>query len=468
MAVEHKDITTQTIGKIEVISAKTPAGAEVIFLEDGGAMITPEDEAMLQALYSRSNESVTQHVQKVLKAGSGKFMETYYIGYGHKSIGDCGSATVYIENVSMLAAKALQHNQLYNGQERSTRYINFGTVPFINPLCTELYPHSDTVWKLWADEILEGWRHLYQKLYPKVQNHLFDTHPYDTKTLKKVYENAIKAKAFDICRGLLPAGASTGLAWHGELSVFGECLPKLKVHPLAEVRQIAQALECVLTHVFKHSFPVKNQEALEEYYRTLANEVYHHDISCPLFKATDRIVKSAFPSPIKKKRNFPLPDRYKENGSIEVVFQLDYGSYRDIARHRSVLQPLPLLTTDLGMHPWHLRMLDEIGAAKEIRQMAKKTEQFVDKGLKKEVFEKQFAQYVIPMAYRVSCRITGNLHALGYITELRSSSKVHPTLAELMYHKVRESIAPYVVVKCRNPFRSGFARGKDTITERTK
>jgi len=43
----------------------------------------PEDVAMMQALYSRSPKSVTEHVEKVKKSGSGKFMETFYVGYGH-------------------------------------------------------------------------------------------------------------------------------------------------------------------------------------------------------------------------------------------------------------------------------------------------------------------------------------------------------------------------------------------------
>ncbi|MBP9828132.1 hypothetical protein KBC55_03165, partial [Patescibacteria group bacterium] len=74
---------------------------------------SPEDSAMLQALYSRDPKSVLTHVSKVLESGSGKFMERYYVGYNHKSIGDCGSTTVCVEGISMLAAKALQDWRLY-------------------------------------------------------------------------------------------------------------------------------------------------------------------------------------------------------------------------------------------------------------------------------------------------------------------------------------------------------------------
>ena len=35
---------------------------------------SPEDVAMMQALYSRSSASVVEHAQKVKETGSGKFM----------------------------------------------------------------------------------------------------------------------------------------------------------------------------------------------------------------------------------------------------------------------------------------------------------------------------------------------------------------------------------------------------------
>jgi thymidylate synthase ThyX len=51
-------------------------------------------------------------------------METFYVGYGHASIADCGSTTIFIEGISILADKAIQDWQLYSGQETSTRYID--------------------------------------------------------------------------------------------------------------------------------------------------------------------------------------------------------------------------------------------------------------------------------------------------------------------------------------------------------
>lgn len=94
----------------------------------------PEDTAMMQALYSRSPKSVAEHVEKVKKTGSGKFMEKFYVGYGHQSIADCGSTTIFIEQISILADKAIQDWPLYSGQETSTRYVDMSKQLIIDPL----------------------------------------------------------------------------------------------------------------------------------------------------------------------------------------------------------------------------------------------------------------------------------------------------------------------------------------------
>src|SRR5207253_5977813 len=112
--------------------------------------LSPEDLAMLQALYSRSGESVVNHLEKVRKSGSGKFMQKFYVGYGHKSIADCGTTTLFLENVSLLAAKAVQDWALYSGQETSTRYIDMSKRDIVDPVDTPA-----------AREILADWMRFY-------------------------------------------------------------------------------------------------------------------------------------------------------------------------------------------------------------------------------------------------------------------------------------------------------------------
>ncbi len=104
-----------------------------IFIRDD---LPPESEAMVQALYSRSPASVVEHLRKVEEVGADQFMGTYYVGYGHRSIGDCGTTTLFIEEVTMLDAKAIQDWPLYRGQEASTRYMDFSKAVIHDPLKT--------------------------------------------------------------------------------------------------------------------------------------------------------------------------------------------------------------------------------------------------------------------------------------------------------------------------------------------
>lgn len=121
------DFTSTKLASLENPTTRASEGMKV-FVHDE---YPPETLAMLQALYSRSSFSVEKHVEKVRSRGSSDFMRSYYVGYGHSSIGDCGNTTIFIEGVSLLACKAIQNSQLYSGQETSTRYIDFsGHIPF--------------------------------------------------------------------------------------------------------------------------------------------------------------------------------------------------------------------------------------------------------------------------------------------------------------------------------------------------
>ena len=97
---------------------------------------------MLQALHSRSTGGIENHLQVLAEKGADNFMSKFYVGYGHKSIGDCGSVTVFIEGVSLLVCKAIQDTKLYSGQETSTRYVDFSQqVPL--PISLDI-PTSDS------------------------------------------------------------------------------------------------------------------------------------------------------------------------------------------------------------------------------------------------------------------------------------------------------------------------------------
>ncbi len=407
-----------SLKKLNHTSCKIKTGGEVIVLNTG-AIIDPEAEAMLQALHSRSTKGLRGHLEILAKRGPKNFMANFYVGYGHKSIGDCGSVTLFIEGVSMLAAKAVQDWPLYSGQESSTRYLDFASQPFINPLNTKK-----------AAKVQELLRKFYTEHLEAVKQDLKTRFPKPKGQKDSVYEKAINARAFDIMRAFLPAGASTNLAWHTNLRQAADKLISLRHHPLKEVRAIAHAIEEALCKAYPSSFGHKKYKETEEYAELAMKQYYYHDKKCPECKLTHNGINTALIDAKVKRllRSRPndkteLPKYLAELGNMTFEFQLDFGSFRDIQRHRSITQRMPLLTTDLGFEDWYMSELPE-QVKKEAVHMLKEHKRVV----KELSATKEELQYYLPMGYKVANRATGSLPAWLYTAELRSGASVHPTL----------------------------------------
>ncbi len=378
----------------------------------------PEDVAMMQALYSRSADSVEKHVAKVRESGSGKFMERFYVGYGHMSIADCGSTTLFAEGVSMLAAKAIQDWPLYSGQETSTRYIDMSRQPIEDPIKTDA-----------SKEIIRKWHEFYVSSGPAVEEHLKKRFPKKDDENGNVYDKAIKARSFDILRGFLPAGTTTQLSWHTNLRQAGDNLSILRHHPLVEVREVAEGMLDVLRTRYPNSFGHKSYEAQESYRKDiLSKHTYFAPTSFPAeFVAGTTIEKeSLLPfSDVLGKRptKTNLPSFLRALGTFTFDFLLDFGSYRDLQRHRVGIHQMPLHTTGYGFHPWYLDQLPE--ALRVIAETLIAEQSVAIEGIDASPEEKQ---YLIAMGFRMPCRYTFDLPGLVYLVELRSGKTVHPTL----------------------------------------
>ncbi len=399
---------------------------------------SPEDVAMMQALYSRSSESVEAHAKKVKEVGSGKFMEKFYVGYGHASIADCGSTTIFIENVSMLVAKAIQDWSLYSGQETSSRYIDFSKREIVDPLKTE---ESKAILKKWIDFYTESMEPLVKYLkirYPKK----FDED-------EKVYDRAINARSFDILRSFLPAGATTQLSWHTNLRQAADKLFLLKYYPLQEVRDAADSILKKLKEKYPNSFGHKEYEAQEEYRKFITeNYTYYNPKICnPNFLYSTNINPSSLSQykDIIQKRPIKtnLPHFLSELGLINFEFMLDFGSFRDIHRHRNGVCRMPLLTTNCGFQEWYLNQLPDELMLKAHRLIAEQAKAIQALDTTDEV-----KQYYVAMGFNIPCKVSYGLPATVYTVELRSGKLVHPTLRKIAHqmHYGLKSLFPDLVL----------------------
>lgn len=398
---------------------KLSSGGFVLVLNTE-AKIDGQAEAMLQALHSRSTGGIKHHLKMLKEKGAENFMEQFYVGYGHKSIGDCGSATVFVEGVSMLAAKAIQDWRLYSGQEASTRYVDFSEQKFLNPTDDKK-----------GEEILENWRKFYLMLQEPVRKHLKKQFPKSKNENGPIYEKAIKARAFDITRAFLPAGATTNVAWRMNFRQFADELMLLRHHPLAEVQEIAEKTEKALGKMYPSSFGHERFKNTENYNKKWMKEKYYYknkkaENFSLIYDSVDRRLLTNYKDILNSRpMKTELPMAIAECGVVAYEFLLDFGSFRDLQRHRAIAQRMPLLVKDHGFEEWYLKSLP-----KDLRE---KTEAFIgsqEKKIEKLNLKSEEEQYFIAMGYKVPCRFSGDLKALVYLAELRSTRFVHPTLVK--------------------------------------
>lgn len=465
----EQETTEQQFTKLQHVRRALPGNGQVMVL-DTGALIGPESDAMLQALHSRSIGGIDAHLRKLAQRGAQKFMDTYYVGYGDKSIGDCGTATVFIEGVSMLVAKAVQDSMLYNGQESSTRYVDFSSQPFANP-------HGSPE----GSALLERLRAFHLRGLEVMKRELAERHPRRTDEEEKVWQKAVNARAFDVMRSFLPAGAATNISWHGELRQLADHLLRLRNHPLEEGRTVARVVHEALDEKFPSSFKQKMYLPTESYTRMWMENLYYFD-----FPLEDKVRRNSPFTGVELDRDsvdYTLLPNYREVlegrpikteppkflaecGTMRFSFLLDFGSFRDLQRQRALVQRMPLLSDSWGFEPWYFEQMSSVLRDDARAFLAKYTREVRLLGLAPEL-----TQYYLPMGYRVACRITGDIPALMWMVELRSGITVHPTLrvvAQEISRLMLEKLGPYGLKLYidDSPDRFSYKRGTQDIVEK--
>lgn len=435
----------------------------------------PEDNAMLQALYSRSPKTVEEHLPKVEAAGSGKFMDQFYVGYGHASIGDCGSTTIFIESVSMLAAKAIQDHPLYSGQEASTRYMNFSEVELDNPF-------NDKE----GEDIQNDWMRFYHEAFPILIYHLENQYPRLADEDEGAYARAIKARAFDVLRAFIPAGAHTNLSWHTNLRQARDKLRWLVAHPNIHIAELAMDIATELHNRYPHSGFAQNEGFMgdvEWAYRKKVMEKFAYideerelptggrlgvDVRTNLSwrELTSQDVKEVFQT---RPKNVGIPPMFASLGTISSKFLLDFGSFRDLQRHRNGYVRMPLLTTRYGFHPWYFEQMP-LDLAEQARTLVGHQAVRIRALTEKHGGNKILAQSYMGMGFRVPCQVIQTLPAWVYRVELRTQKSVHPTLRQVAQQEARlfddEALELVPLHADLSPDTWTLRRGMQTITER--
>jgi thymidylate synthase ThyX len=384
-------------------------------------------------------------MEEVHKKGPEKFFQVYYVGYGHESIGDCGTTTIYIEGVSMLVAKAIQSSPLYKGQEASTRYMNMDGRR-IAPAEGSLKPTTEE----WFADMQDRWMSLYRQCLVELVPSLQRAYPRKPEDSQRTWEKAINARAFDIARSLLPAGMTTNVSFHTTLSHAKLHLSNLKFHPLDEVREVAVAILQALRAKYPSSYTDPLETGPEDDWDYRINKATAYDCSLPSAETLagtvtgiSRMRKRIECLPMVERdllanrpRKKAIPEAYRRLGNLRAEFMLDFGSWRDVQRHRSCIQNNPLLTPNYGFHPWYIEQFREflpkelfLNVTSWIEQLNLETATVTasKEGWTWDIDEFNL-QYAVAMGNMVPVRLSVPLPSAVYISGLRSGQTTHPTL----------------------------------------
>lgn len=433
--------------------------------------VSNTEESEFNAIVPDAQAEIDNDEQALAIKRAQSFYDRILDGYGDDSIGELGGAHLAIENVSMLAAKALEDCRIGGSPlEKSTRYIYFdqkvkGEYLFYREPILMTSAYRD-IYINTCNLLFET----YSKMIPPLTEKIEKQMPYDPNTSKAAYTAALRAKVLDCLRGLLPAGTLTNMGIYGNGRFFDQLIHKLHCGNLAELQEIGKSSFDELSKVipsfirradinhhthqsYAQHFEAMNMEiamvtaqnmgfserSMEKDVRLISSDPdsVMKVAAALLFANSDRglddlwryckelpkedlerILDAGCSSRENRRHKSP---RALEHASFTFEILSDFGVYRDLHRHRILTQERQMLCCDYGYYtPPEISGMEFEADYHHAMQKAKETFDTIATELPEE------AQYVVPMAYNVRWYFDINLRSLQWLCELRSQASGHP------------------------------------------
>src|SRR5687767_1339044 len=205
----------------------------------------------LFARYSRSAKSLRRlFLDEFAGDLSGARVETGAVGveraeklyskvfneYGDDSVAQLGGAHLACEYVSNVLTKILEWGRLMAYLEQSTRYV-----PYTDKLHGRWRYHvPEEVQGALREQyvaVMDGVFATYASLIDGMQRYFAERYPRAPQDSEGVHRAAIRAKALDTLRGMLPAATQSNVGIYGTGQAYESLLLRMRAHPLDEVRQ---------------------------------------------------------------------------------------------------------------------------------------------------------------------------------------------------------------------------------------
>jgi thymidylate synthase ThyX len=412
-----------------------------------------------------------------------KLYETIFLGYGDDSVAQLGAAHVACEWVSNVLTKILQRPRVGVAYlEQSTRYIAYDAP--MNAAGAYRY-HRDPELGPAYEQAMDALFATYAAALPTVTAWAARQWPAAPGESPRAHERAVRAKALDLLRGLLPAASLSHMGMLATGQAYEALILHLLAHPLPEARRCGRlmldAVKAVMpSFVTRIERPDRGGEWIGYLQRREAAakrwaarlgldrddtegdgasvRLTHVDgdedtlLAALLFEASHRgeeAARRAVAELDDDARGALLADligervnrRHRPGRGLEALryrFEIvaDYGAFRDLQRHRMLTVQWQALTPDLGAE-----VPDELDAAgvgdayrAALERSAAAYEDLRSRGLA------DAAPYALCLGYRIRFVLDLNAREAMQLIELRSGREGHPSYRAVA-HAMHEHIA---------------------------
>ncbi len=467
--------------------------------------LTEQGKTLAELPLPEASEDV---LAKFLVDKSGKFLRTYAIDHGHNSLREGAVLHLAVENVSQLVTRFIQRERRASFEESSTRYISFSSEGHWRD--PEIVAAGEP-WSSSYEAVIRDSFAFYRESIDALQDHIRTKRPRAADEDETSWARAVRAEAFDSARYLLTPALYTKFGIVADARTTADLVTRLLSHPLAEFRVIGQRIReeaerevpTLLTHARDNTYLRETRERLDSIAqslerpasetppqardldvrllsapadldrRLLASLVYEH-ANVPLAELHQRIdelqpdeCERLFEQTLAARgRRDAVPEGLEGGGLFDFEILMDFGAYRDIARHRKGFQQQQAMTTQHGFAVPPL--FDEAGLGKRYRDLLTKVAEHAQR--LQERFPRQTA-YVIPFAFLQRVRIQFDTRQMAYFLELRSAPEGHFSYRDIairMGHALRERAPLYArwVRLCEDNVFLGRAESEQGTAER--
>lgn len=389
--------------------------------------------------------------------------------YGDDSVAQLGSAHIACELSSNLLTKVLERGRLASYLEQSTRYVVYDakwqdSYRYRLPSEIAADPESCNEYVSCMDLLFDRYALLVRTLTPLLE----EWYPRSPADPPGVWRATLRAKACDTARGLLPASTLSNVGIFGSGQAFEALLLRMFAHPLEEVRAYAvmilhelrkvipsflkrvdqpdrgiawtaylggvSARMSAITRSLELVVPRSQEVVLRDWDldgedKIIAAALYEYSVMSDedACRAVQRMstsekdeVFAAYCGDRRNRRH--KPGRAMERVSYRFDVLADYGTFRDLQRHRMLTVEWQQISTQFGYATPEL--IDRLAKCREAWHDAMERARITYEHLLRRVGA-QVAQYAVPFAYKMRFSMQLNAREAFHMLELRTQRQGH-------------------------------------------